>query len=98
MSSALPLPGIGRAVRNANRIRTIVTVFARHGFGELLQRMGLARYLSRPPEGAPAPDNLAARSRAAFAELGTTFVKLGQVLSTRPDLLPQDFIDEFKKL
>src|SRR5687767_12626335 len=99
MSSALPLPSLGRTVRNIGRLRTIVTVFAGHGFGEILARTGLSRYLSRPEEGAaPAPGSLAERARAAFAELGTSFVKLGQVLSTRPDLLPEDFIVEFKKL
>lgn len=36
--------------------------------------------------------------RMAFEELGPTFVKLGQVLATRPDLIPEDFVEEFKKL
>lgn len=100
MSNALPIPSLGRTVRNIGRMRTIVSVFARHGFGEILSRTGLSRYLSRPPEEgqAPPPGNMAQRARAAFAELGTTFVKLGQVLSTRPDILPAEFIEEFKTL
>ena len=39
----------------------------------------------------------AERARLAFEELGPTFVKLGQLLSTRPNLIPQDFVEEFKK-
>ena len=35
--------------------------------------------------------------RIALEELGPTFVKIGQILSTRPDLLPEDFINEFKE-
>ncbi|MEL4419949.1 AarF/ABC1/UbiB kinase family protein, partial [Shewanella algae] len=39
----------------------------------------------------------AERARLAFEELGPTFVKFGQLLSTRPNLVPQDFVEEFKK-
>ena len=40
----------------------------------------------------------AARMRMAMEELGPTFIKLGQILSTRPDILPDDWIEEFQKL
>jgi ubiquinone biosynthesis protein len=95
MSNVLPIPSIGRTVRNIGRLQTIVSTFARHGFGELFTRMGLSR---DSQAGNATPETAAQRARAAFAELGTTFVKLGQVLSTRPDLLPEDFIREFKTL
>ncbi|MFC1760574.1 hypothetical protein ACFL6U_00660, partial [Planctomycetota bacterium] len=44
------------------------------------------------------PIPVAKRVRLAFEELGPTFVKMGQILSTRPDLIPQEFIEEFTRL
>lgn len=92
---------IGQAVKNVGRLRQILAVFAKHGFADVVDRMNLGPYL---------PSRLAAyaesqgeftipeRLRKAFEELGPTFVKLGQLLSTRSDLLPTVFLDEFKKL
>ncbi|MCC7442662.1 MAG: AarF/ABC1/UbiB kinase family protein [Bdellovibrionales bacterium] len=91
---------IGQAVKNVQRLRQIAAVFARHGFADVIHRMTLGRYVPtrlRPAE-ASADIAVQERLRHAFEELGPTFVKLGQVLSTRPDLMPQPFIDEFTKL
>ncbi len=91
-----------RYVRSLPRYRRIVTVLARHGFGSVLEYLQLDRYLSLPARilrQAPAlPISPAEHLRQALEELGPTFVKLGQVLSTRPDLLPPDFIAELSKL
>src|SRR5688572_26875849 len=76
---------------------------ARHGLGFLVAAIGLARWL---PAGrripgrrrAEPPPTTAARVRLALEELGPTFVKLGQLLATRPDLLPPAYIEELSKL
>jgi predicted unusual protein kinase regulating ubiquinone biosynthesis (AarF/ABC1/UbiB family)/nucleotide-binding universal stress UspA family protein len=72
------------------RGRTIAAVFAKHGFRELF---GYA-----DEEGAIGRRRQAKRLRSALEELGPTFAKLGQMLSTRPDLLPPEFIDELAQL
>lgn len=89
-----------RSVRHFQRYREIVQVFIRHGFGELVDALELVPYLSLPwrllRRGQPAAPSLGAprRLRLALEELGPTFVKLGQVLSTRPDLLPPAYVAE----
>ena len=68
----------------------IAAVFAKHGMKELF---------GRPDEdGAVGRQRQAKRLRSALEELGPTFAKLGQVLSTRPDLLPPEFIEELATL
>lgn len=96
---------LSKTVRNLMRTREILTVAVRHGFGDLLQRMGLAQYLETAPSEGPYPTGAAAdqkstarRFRDALEELGGAFVKLGQLLSTRPDILPADWIDELTHL
>lgn len=92
-------------VRDLGRLQEIASVFVRHGFGDLVRRSGMAGVLERagrllhwegaeerlemkPPE----------RLRCALQELGPTFVKLGQVLATRVDLLPPEWIAELGRL
>jgi predicted unusual protein kinase regulating ubiquinone biosynthesis (AarF/ABC1/UbiB family)/nucleotide-binding universal stress UspA family protein len=68
----------------------IAAVFAKHGLKE---------FFGRPDaEGTIGRERQAKRMREALEELGPTFCKLGQILSTRPDLLPPEFIDELAKL
>jgi predicted unusual protein kinase regulating ubiquinone biosynthesis (AarF/ABC1/UbiB family)/nucleotide-binding universal stress UspA family protein len=68
----------------------IAAVFAKHGLRELFGRPD--------EEGATGRRRQARRLRAALEELGPTFCKLGQILSTRPDLLPAEFIEELATL
>ncbi|NJL23938.1 MAG: AarF/ABC1/UbiB kinase family protein [Calothrix sp. SM1_5_4] len=88
-----------RQFRNVVRLRTILAVFASHGFQSLVARVKLGRFLldrlvSSDLEHLSAPE----RMRMAFEQLGPSFVKLGQLLATRPDLVPPEFSEEFKKL
>jgi len=93
------------AMRDLPRLHEIASVLIRHGFGDLVGRAGIAGALERAGQAlrkAPAEPVLklsaAARARQALVELGPTFVKLGQVLATRVDLLPPDWIAEFERL
>ncbi|MCB9595498.1 MAG: phosphotransferase [Sandaracinaceae bacterium] len=82
------------------RYAELVAIGAKHDMGWLFDRIGLGRWLEGAPKGAEraAPMTYAERIRAYFEELGPTYVKLGQILSTRPDLIPREFVEEFKKL
>jgi ubiquinone biosynthesis protein len=93
-----------RSVRHLQRYQEIARVFVRHGFSELVDTLELLPYLSLPRrllrrgEPVPPPLGTAQRLRMALEELGPTFIKLGQVLSTRPDLLPPVYVAELAKL
>jgi ubiquinone biosynthesis protein len=84
-------------VRDLGRLREIAGVLARHGFGELLQRTGLGGLVSGKRSDEP-ETTLPIRIRMVLEELGPTFIKLGQVLSTRADLLPTEVVAELKQL
>ena len=89
----------GSALRNAARLRTIASVFARYGFQNIAERIRLGKFIVERISGIDADQfTPAERLRMAFEELGPTFVKLGQLLATRPDLVPEDFVEEFKRL
>lgn len=93
------------AYKSVRRLREIVTVLARHGFFPLMERLHLAKLVSIPlrlmgrkitreKEELSEPT----RARLAMEELGPTFIKFGQILSTRPDVVPHEFVLEFLKL
>ncbi len=91
------------AFQDLNRLRQIAAAVARHGFGAYLDRARLRDVLGKeaPPAGEPLPpadSTTAARFRQLLGELGPTFTKLGQLLSTRPDVLPVAWVDELEKL
>jgi len=125
---------IVNAARDINRLREIYVVLVRHGFGEIVSRLRLARPPkapkdreqrdstlpppsergdSMPPPGEPdfipadvvtrgeeerTRISLAERIRLVAQDLGPSFIKLGQLLSTRTDIIPADILTELKKL
>lgn len=84
---------------NAVRAKEIVTTLARYGFEDLLQQVGApTRWLGRIVREDRKGLNTWQRTRAACEDLGPTFVKLGQILSTRVDVLPKPLLAELKGL
>ena len=91
--------------RDFGRLRAIAGTLMRYGWGDVARKLGKRSLIGRagnwlnsdvsedilklPPE---------VRVRLAIQELGPTFVKLGQVLATRPDIFPPNWIAEFSKL
>jgi ubiquinone biosynthesis protein len=97
--------GLLSTARELPRLREISMVFARHGLGDLMRRAGVATLLEHAGHvlnwgEASETAHLEAqqRTRLAFEELGPTFVKLGQMLSTREDLLPPAWTTELGRL
>ena len=89
---------IVHAARDIGRVRDISGVLARYGFGEVLQRMGFGPKRAAESEPEAAGRSWATRLRMALEELGPSFVKLGQIVSTRADVLPPELIIELTKL
>ncbi len=79
-------------VHDLPRVRDVALVLAQHGFGELARIVGVETKTSA----ADAP--VAMRIRLALADLGPTFIKLGQVMSVRPDILPAAVLEELATL
>ena len=93
-----------RRYKNLNRLRQIVNTLIKYGFDYFVKQLGLTNLISKggkilklkPSKIAQLP--LPIRVHLTLEELGPTFVKLGQILSTRPDLIPPDYIKELQKL
>lgn len=90
-------PSILSTVRDLDRLRQIIGVLVRHGFGEALSRTALGSLVQGKSE-AQKNQTVGERVRLVVQDLGPSFVKLGQIMSTRPDLVPPDVILELKKL
>ena len=89
------------ATRNLGRLSEIAQVLVRHGFGYVFERHRLTDLLPWRERVATLDGQPSQRGRAlrnALDELGPTFVKFGQLLSTRPDVLPPDIIAELRGL
>jgi len=96
---------IGRTYRNLNRYTQILGILFKYGFGDLVETLKIDQYLEIGRQMVTSKKRnrvekltRAERVRMAFEELGPTYIKLGQILSTRPDLVPPDFITEMSKL
>ena len=89
-----PLAGLRRRVASLRRTRQILRVAADNGFGPVLGGRRARRERRASIEREPA----AVRARHALEQCGGMFVKLGQVASTRSDLLPRPVVDELAKL
>ena len=89
-------------IRYAGRYRTIAMALMRHGFGYMVEELGLNHLLSLPrrlvTQQAYEGVSLGERIRRVLEDLGPTFVKLGQLASTRSDMLPDSIIQELVKL
>lgn len=90
--------------KNISRIRQILNIFIKHGFGQFIEMLNLHRFIPfRKRLKIITGDELtettmAEKLRVAFTELGPSYIKLAQILSTRPDLITDRYADEFSKL
>jgi ubiquinone biosynthesis protein len=89
--------------RHFNRYREILSVLVRHGFGEFLDRSHLSHIKFRRRKAPAETDQVRERSkwmriRFFLEDLGVTYIKFGQIMSNRPDILPEELIRELEKL
>lgn len=88
---------LAKSRRHFHRYREIASVLAKHGWGWLLESVGISEHLGKQAharrEGA-APAHI----REMLEELGPTFIKMGQLLSTRSDIVPLAYVEELSKL
>jgi ubiquinone biosynthesis protein len=86
-----------------NRYRQIVEVLTRHQFGYLIDLLGISRFIQPRAKRRSSSEpttvlNKWERTRMVLEDLGGTFIKMGQILSTRGDLLPRELMEELEKL
>ncbi|HHN77180.1 MAG TPA: AarF/ABC1/UbiB kinase family protein [Phycisphaerales bacterium] len=100
------IPNLRRTIRNIKRGQEIVAVMVNYGFTDIVQELALDRLilhgkrlvgLDKPGEEIIRQPQ-AVRLRQAMENLGPTFIKMAQILSTRPDLIPESWAHEFAKL
>ena len=96
---------IGRQIQELNRARHIADVLIRNGLGVMLDQLDLSRFLpqgwrkrAERAEEELSRISLPERVRHTLEDLGPTYIKIGQILSGRGDLLPAGFVQEFTKL
>ena len=102
----MPLNRINRNIRSLKRYRQVLGILIKYGFGHIVEQLNIDYYYELGKRivslgtASRELDRLtqAARFRLALEELGPTFIKLGQILSTRPDIVPSDVLDELQKL
>ena len=100
------LPRIDKTYKNIRRFQQILGVIIKYGFGDILDRLKIEASIEwgkqflhlSSKDDAPEVLTTPKRIRMAMEELGPTFIKLGQILSTRPDLVSADYVREFQRL
>ena len=99
----MPLFNLIKDIRDINRLREILAVLFEEGFGYWISRTALAahvpfykRFFAKLKSSEEV--TLPIRVRMAMERLGPTFIKLGQILSLRPDFVPKEYIKEFEKM
>ena len=102
----MPIRKIRQKIRDIHRLNKIMRILGKHGFGFVIQRLHLENYAFG--KGviknrffryfAETQEPRSVRLRKVLEELGPTFIKFGQILSVRPDLIPLDLCEELSKL
>ncbi len=88
-------------IKDLNRLREILLVFIENGLGFVIDKTILKTHVplfKRYKLKIQKKDSLPIRLRKSFEQLGPAFIKLGQILSLRPDLIPMEYVKEFEKL
>ena len=86
-------------MKHVGRLRSIIVVLLKYGFDDVVERLEIpGKLLLQKVAKARVETSHAERLRLALEELGPTFVKFGQILGMRPDLLPQDLVAELRRL
>lgn len=92
----------GKKIRHINRYREIAAALISQGFYYIVEEMGLAEkvpyYRRSRPDSLKNPQAIGERIRLVLQQLGPTYIKLGQIASTRPDIFPAEVIAELEKL
>ena len=101
----MKITSIKKTIRNTKRFTEILKVLSKFGFRQMVLDTGLNRLLGHTKNDVDVDITEHSKSlpaqvrlRMVLEELGPTFIKLGQLLSTRPDLIPPEWAEEFKKL
>ena len=102
----MPFNRINRNIRSLKRYRQVLGILIKYGFGHIVEQLNIDYYIElgkRIVSLGTASRELerltqAARFRLALEELGPTFIKLGQLLSTRADIVTSDVLEELQKL
>jgi len=100
------LGNVTRKINDVQRVRQIIQIVIKYGFGYLVARLNIGQNiigrrlikLVSAGKHVTFDTSISSRTRRMLEELGPTFIKLGQILSTRPDLIPLEFCREFGKL
>jgi len=100
-----PFDSIGRTYNHIKRWRQLIQILVKYGFADIVDALNFQHYIEvgkSVVSGKPVKEITSItreeRIRLVVEEMGTTFIKFGQILSTRPDLISQPLIEEFKKL